>query len=57
MDPETSAKKFYAALQGVHGWQDMPVTVAAQTVQGSAFPDHYAKHQDTAQTVVEHLTT
>jgi hypothetical protein len=34
----------------------MPVTVAAQTVQGSAFPDHYAKHQDTAQTVVDTLT-
>jgi hypothetical protein len=56
MEPETSARKFYTALEGVDGWQDMPVTVAAQTVQGSAFPDHYAKHQDEAETVVEALT-
>jgi hypothetical protein len=34
----------------------MPVTVAAQTVQGSAFPDAYAQHQDTAETVVDTLT-
>ena len=56
MDPATSAKKFLTALQQVDGWESMPVTVAAQTVQGSAFPDAYAKHQDTAQTVVDALT-
>jgi hypothetical protein len=56
MDPDTSARKFYQALQGVPGWQDMPVTVAAQTVQGSAFPDAYAKHQDTAETVVDAIS-
>ena len=56
MDPATSAKKFLQALQQVPGWQSMPVTEAAQTVQGSAFPDAYAKHQDTAETVVDTLT-
>jgi hypothetical protein len=56
MDPPTSTRKFLQALQQVDGWQDMPVTVAAQTVQGSAFPDAYAKHQDTAETVVDALT-
>jgi hypothetical protein len=34
----------------------MPVTVAAQTVQGSAFPDAYAQHQNSAETVVDALT-
>jgi hypothetical protein len=56
MDPATSARKFYQALEQVPGWQDMPVTVAAQTVQGSAFPDAYAKHQPTAETVVDALS-
>jgi hypothetical protein len=56
MDPATSAKKFYQALDEVPGWQDMPVTVAAQTVQGSAFPDAYAQHQGSAETVVNALT-
>jgi hypothetical protein len=52
MDPATSAHKFYQALQQVPGWQDMPVTVAAQTVQGSALPDAYAQHEPAAQAVV-----
>jgi hypothetical protein len=56
MDPATSTRKFLTALQDVPGWQDMPVTVAAQTVQGSAFPDAYAKHQPTAETVVDAIT-
>jgi hypothetical protein len=55
MNPTESAKSFYKALQHVDGWQNMPVTVAAQTVQGSAFPDAYAKHQDNATQVVHTL--
>jgi len=42
MDPTTSARLFYKALLEVPGWETMPVTVAAQTVQRSAFPDAYA---------------
>ena len=53
MTPAVSAKKFYQALQRVSGWQSLPVTVAAQTVQGSAFPDAYAKHQGNATAVVK----
>ncbi|MEV0270193.1 hypothetical protein AB0H43_15545 [Hamadaea sp. NPDC050747] len=53
MNPSESAKKFYRALQRVPGWQNMPITVAAQTVQGSAFPDAYAKHQGNATAVVK----
>ena len=42
MNPSRAAGKFYAALLEVPGWQDMPVTVAAQKVQRSAYPDAYA---------------
>lgn len=56
MDPATSARKFLTALKQVPGWENMPITVAAQTVQGSAFPDAYAQHQDKAETVVDALT-
>jgi hypothetical protein len=52
MNPTESAKNFYKALLKVHGWQNMPITVAAQTVQGSAFPDAYAQHTTNATTVV-----
>lgn len=53
MNPSSSAKSFYKALKQVDGWQKMPITVAAQTVQGSAFPDAYAKHQGNATAVVK----
>jgi hypothetical protein len=52
MNPSESAKKFYRALMQVDGWQNMPLTYAAQTVQGSAFPGAYAKHQGNATAVV-----
>jgi hypothetical protein len=42
MDPNKSTDMFLDALARIQGWQDMPVTVAAQTVQGSAYPDAYA---------------
>lgn len=56
MDPEYSARAFYEQLRRVPGWQNMPVTVAAQTVQVSAFPDHYAKHEPLARQLVDALT-
>ncbi|WP_425319176.1 hypothetical protein [Cellulomonas marina] len=37
--------RFYDALVEVEGWADLPVTVAAQAVQRSAFPDAYAQHE------------
>jgi hypothetical protein len=53
MDPKKSAKKFYKALERVDGWEDMPVTKAAQTVQVSAYPDAYAQWEDLAWDIVE----
>ncbi len=55
MDPEYAAAAFYRALRKVQGWQDMPVTVAAQRVQRSAFPNAYAKHEPLARKIVEAL--
>jgi len=48
MDPATAAGKFYAALGKVPGWQSMTVTVAAQTVQKSAYPSAYADDEPLA---------
>lgn len=43
MNPAYSATMFFSALRGVRGWESLPVTVAAQRVQRSAFPNAYAK--------------
>lgn len=48
MTPSIAARKFYEALLKVNNWQNLPVTVAAQTVQGSAFPDAYAAQEPRA---------
>lgn len=50
--PRYASRAFYNALVQVQGWQGMPLTVAAQTVQQSAFPDAYAQWAGLAQQVV-----
>lgn len=52
MNAGESAKLFYTALLAVPGWEDLPLAVAAQRVQVSAFPDAYAKWEDEAEQVV-----
>ena len=39
---------FSRGLLGISGWQDLPLTVAAQRVQRSAHPDLYAKWEASA---------
>ncbi|RKN41998.1 hypothetical protein [Micromonospora endolithica] len=57
-DPEYSTLAFLKGLKQVDGWQDMPLTEAAQTVQVSAYPDHYAQwEQQAADLVAEHWNT
>nr|MDT0657734.1 hypothetical protein [Micromonospora sp. DSM 115978] len=57
-DPEYATTAFLKALGQVDGWEEMPLTAAAQTVQVSAFPDHYAKwEQAAADLVAEHWTS
>ncbi|MET7831303.1 peptidoglycan DD-metalloendopeptidase family protein [Micromonospora sediminicola] len=55
-DPQYAATKFYQKLLAVDGWQAMPLTVAAQRVQRSAFPDAYAKWEPDATRIVAALT-
>ena len=45
-DPRYAAKKFYASLKKVRGWEKMRVTDAAQRVQRSAYPEAYQKWAD-----------
>ncbi|MEV6801815.1 hypothetical protein AB0M91_26235, partial [Micromonospora rifamycinica] len=54
-DPEYATTAFLKSLRQVDGWQDMPLTKAAQTVQVSAYPDHYAQwEQQAADLVADH---
>ncbi|PWU46469.1 hypothetical protein DLJ46_17810 [Micromonospora globispora] len=54
-DPEYSTTAFLKGLKQVDGWQDMPLTQAAQTVQVSAYPDAYAQwEQQAADLVAQH---
>jgi hypothetical protein len=54
-DPNYSATAFYKALVEVDGWESMPLTRAAQKVQVSAYPDHYAKHEAQAGDIIAGL--
>ncbi|MFF0822211.1 hypothetical protein ACFYUR_17730 [Micromonospora haikouensis] len=54
-DPEYATTAFLKGLRQVDGWQDMPLTDAAQTVQVSAYPDAYAQwEQQAADLVAQH---
>jgi murein DD-endopeptidase MepM/ murein hydrolase activator NlpD len=55
MDPAGSAGLFYDALERIDGWEELPVTVAAQEVQVSAYPDAYADDEAGARAAVEVL--
>jgi murein DD-endopeptidase MepM/ murein hydrolase activator NlpD len=56
LNPEYSSRKFYEKLVAVNNWLLLALTVAAQQVQRSAYPDAYAKHEATATAVVNALT-
>ena len=45
LDPEYSTNKFYDALVKVDGWETGTITVVAQEVQRSAYPEAYADHE------------
>ncbi|WP_447039780.1 heavy metal transporter [Streptomyces sp. DSM 118878] len=56
MDPAYSAARFYAHLAEVPGYSRLPLTVAAQRVQRSGFPQAYAKHEPDAVLLAAALT-
>ena len=54
-DPVYSTTIFLQRLMAIPGWEALPVTVAAQTVQRSAFPEAYAKWEGLAAQLVGQL--
>jgi hypothetical protein len=55
-DPEYATNAFYDALEQVDGYEDMEITVAAQRVQRSGYPDAYADHEADARALASALT-
>jgi hypothetical protein len=54
-DPVFAATAFYLALKRVPGWESMALTVAAQRVQRSAFPNAYAQWETDATSLVQQV--
>ena len=55
-DPVYASTKFYQRLLTVNGWEQMPLTKAAQAVQRSAYPNAYAKYEQDAERIVAEVT-
>lgn len=56
MDPSYAAAVFYEHLAKVDDYAELPLTVAAQRVQRSGFPEAYAKHEPDATLLSAALT-
>ena len=52
-NPQYATTAFLKGLINVDGWKTMELTDAAQAVQVSAYPDHYAKHETEAGTIIK----
>ena len=55
-DPVHATNAFYDALVEVEGYERLEITVAAQEVQRSGFPDAYADHEADARALASALT-
>jgi hypothetical protein len=56
LDPYYAANAFYDELAKLDGYEGMRVTVAAQRVQRSGFPEAYADHEADARVLASALT-
>ncbi|WP_443094258.1 hypothetical protein [Pseudarthrobacter sp. ATCC 49987] len=56
MDPYHASNAFYDALVKIPDYQALDITVAAQRVQRSAYPDAYAEHEGMARAFASSLT-
>lgn len=56
MDPAYAAEAFYQRLVQLEGWEQMPVTQAAQAVQRSALPQAYARWETDAVALAAAIT-
>jgi hypothetical protein len=55
-DPVYATNKFLDKLVQIQGYAQLPLTVAAQDVQHSGYPDAYATHETDAKTLAGALT-
>src|SRR3954462_2614356 len=55
LDPVHATNAFYDALARVPGYADLPVTVAAQRVQRSGYPEAYAVYESDARALASAL--
>lgn len=55
-DPMYAANAFYDRLEQIPDYRDLEITVAAQEVQRSAFPDAYADHEADARVLASALS-
>ncbi|MEH0446189.1 heavy metal transporter [Streptomyces sp. B21-102] len=55
-DPAYAADVFYKHLEKVRNYTELPLTVAAQRVQRSGYPEAYAKHEGDAVLLAAALT-
>ena len=55
-DPVYASNAFYDVLVKVEGYENLPITKAAQKVQRSAFPSAYADHEPQARILASVLT-
>ncbi|MEU3464392.1 heavy metal transporter [Streptomyces sp. NPDC006733] len=56
MDPVHATNEFFDGLVKIDGYSRLPLTVAAQRVQKSGFPQAYAKHEADAALLTSALT-
>jgi hypothetical protein len=56
LDRHYAINAFYDALTRVDGYQDLAITVAAQRVQRSGYPDAYEQHEAGARALASALT-
>ena len=55
-DPVYATGRFYDGLVTIAGYEDLPITEAAQAVQRSGFPDAYAQHETRSRAWASALT-
>ncbi|HEU4811512.1 MAG TPA: hypothetical protein VFT00_05185 [Nocardioides sp.] len=56
LNPYYATNSFYNALERVDGYESMRITVAAQEVQRSGYPEAYAEHEPDARVLASALT-
>lgn len=54
-DPVYASTQFFQRLAKLPGWEELPLTAAAQAIQRSAFPDAYARWEGLAAQLVSLL--